>query len=61
MRYTIRIKRQENKEAKPFWQVIEKETADEQSIAAILKKLNTRQKLTYVLSRLEKTLQQLSM
>ena len=36
MRYTIRIKRQENKEAKPFWQEFEIEAEGELSIAAML-------------------------
>ena len=46
MRYTIRIKRQENKEAKPFWQEFEIEAEGELSIAAMLNELNARQKLT---------------
>lgn len=46
MRYTIRIKRQENKEAKPFWQEFEIEAEGELSIAAVLNELNARQKLT---------------
>ena len=45
MRYTIRIKRQENKEAKPFWQEFEIEAEGELSIAAMLNELNARQKL----------------
>lgn len=40
MRYTIRIKRQENKEAKPFWQEFEIEAEGELSIAAMLNELN---------------------
>ena len=43
MRYTIRIKRQENKEAKPFWQEFEIEAEGELSIAAMLNELNARQ------------------
>lgn len=46
MRYTIRIKRQENKEARPFWQEFEIEAEGELSIAAMLNELNARQKLT---------------
>ena len=46
MRYTIRIKRQENKEAKPFWQEFEIEAEGELSIAAMLIELNERQKIT---------------
>ena len=42
MRYTIRIKRQENKGAKPFWQEFEIEAEGELSIAAMLNELNAR-------------------
>ena len=38
MRYTIRIKRQENKEAKPFWQEFEIEAEGELSIAVYIDK-----------------------
>ena len=40
------LKRQENKEAKPFWQEFEIEAEGELSIAAMLNELNARQKLT---------------
>lgn len=46
MKYTIRIKRQESKGTKPFWQEFEIELEDNLSIATVLNKLNSQSRLT---------------
>lgn len=45
MKYTLRIKRQKDKESKPYWQEFEIEAEEDFSIAAILNELNGRSEL----------------